>query len=134
MRVLNFPLQLPLTLQPHKVAAGAGNQMNPIDSNGGLRGRPTETDSATPRNGGVARAGGRPTDASSGSEVVGAPEVVSITRTATELQTLEVQLRDLPGIDRARVSDIQRAIGEGRYSIDTNRIIDNLLQIERDLR
>ena len=46
---------------------------------------------------------------------------------------LESQLRELPGIDQARVDSIRQAIDNGSYEIDTDRIVNNLLQSEREL-
>lgn len=109
--------------------------MNPVDSNSSLRSQRLDTDAGTRRSGSAERVE-RSTGAagSSPAPAPGTGESVSITQAAGELLALESQLRELPGIDAARVDQIRRAIDEGRYEIDTQRIVDSLLQSERDLR
>ena len=58
---------------------------------------------------------------------------MSFTQTASDLLQLETQLRELPGVDQARVDAIRQAIDNGSYEIDTGRIVDSLLQSEREL-
>jgi negative regulator of flagellin synthesis FlgM len=58
---------------------------------------------------------------------------VSLTQTAAELLQLETQLRELPGIDSARVESIRQSIDDGSYQIDTSSLVDSLLQSETEL-
>ncbi|MEM0954543.1 MAG: flagellar biosynthesis anti-sigma factor FlgM [Pseudomonadota bacterium] len=60
-------------------------------------------------------------------------DAVSFTQTVEELQSLEAQLRDIPGVDMDRVASIRQAIEDGSYSIDTERLVDSLIQTEQDL-
>lgn len=60
-------------------------------------------------------------------------DAVTITRAATELLQLEDQLAALPEADLERVEAIRSAISNGSYQIDAERIVNNLLQAERDL-
>jgi len=60
-------------------------------------------------------------------------ESVSLTRTAVELQQLEAQLREAPGIDVERVETIRQAIADGRYTVDAENLVDSLLKSEREL-
>lgn len=113
--------------------------MNPLDNSTGVRGpgldgldtgasarRGAEVSPASPASAGDSRRGG--------ANPVDSGESVSLTRTASNLLALETKLRELPGIDQARVEAVRRAIDEGRYVIDTRRIVDSLLQSERELR
>ncbi len=58
---------------------------------------------------------------------------VVITETARQLAMLEQQLAGLPAINDSRVAAVRRAIEEGRYQIDPQRVADKLLRVERDL-
>ncbi|MFK7828976.1 MAG: flagellar biosynthesis anti-sigma factor FlgM [Congregibacter sp.] len=62
-----------------------------------------------------------------------AAESVSFTQTAADLLQLETQLRELPGIDQARVDTIRQAINDGSYEVDAEKIVENLLKSEREL-
>ena len=62
-----------------------------------------------------------------------AGESVSLTRTAADLLALETQLLELPDFDQARVESIRQAIDNGSYQVDTDRIVNNLLQSDREL-
>ncbi|MDP5054702.1 MAG: flagellar biosynthesis anti-sigma factor FlgM [Congregibacter sp.] len=102
--------------------------MNPVDNNISIR--QTRNDAS--------KASGGAEQATPGGAAAGSPaaqssasgESVSITNTAAELLSLENQLRDLPGIDQARVDSIREAIGNGSYEVDPVRIVDSLLQSE----
>mgnify|MGYP006288298907 CR=1 FL=1 len=113
--------------------------MNSIDNGinsklAGLDGKPAsraDGDGASAR-----RAGATGTAAPSASppaQDASAGEAVSLTRTAIELQQLEAQLRDTPGVDVERVETIRRAIADGRYTIDAQGLVDSLLKSEREL-
>lgn len=107
--------------------------MNPVDNNVGIRTQRNELDQGTRRSQDVApgrNAAGATADAA---DVESRGEAVSFTQTAADLLSLESQLRDLPGIDQERVDSIRQAIDNGTFEIDTNRIVDSLLQSEREL-
>lgn len=59
-----------------------------------------------------------------------ASDSVSLTDTAARLRKLESSLADLPEVDNERVATIQRAIADGSYQVDANRIADKLLKFE----
>ena len=108
--------------------------MNPIDNSMNVRAPRPDTGAAARRGAGP----GPPADGDSRGGQVADPadssESVSLTRTASSLLALETKLRELPGVDQARVEAVRRAIDEGRYVIDTGRIVNSLLQSERELR
>jgi negative regulator of flagellin synthesis FlgM len=58
---------------------------------------------------------------------------VVITETARQLAALETALAGLPAINDSRVAAVRRAMEEGRYQIDPQRIADKLLRTEQDL-
>lgn len=108
--------------------------MNPVDNNINTRTQRSQPDQGSRRSGGVdgAPSAGR---AGAGAASSGAgSESVSFTRTAEDLLQLETRLRELPGVDQARVESIREAISNGSYQIDAQRIVDNLLKSERELR
>lgn len=61
------------------------------------------------------------------------PDDVMITETARELAALETRLAGLPAINDSRVAAVRRAIEEGRYQVDPQRVADKIVRMERDL-
>jgi negative regulator of flagellin synthesis FlgM len=110
--------------------------MKPIDGNIGAKTgiadkaaeRPSET--APLRDNEGARIRGEQAGAQ---EARPAGESVTLTRAAEGLRELETSLRDAPGVDQARVDELRQAIAEGRYAVDPQRIVDNLLRRESEL-
>ncbi|GAB5413252.1 MAG: hypothetical protein Cons2KO_08550 [Congregibacter sp.] len=113
--------------------------MNPVDQNiNNIRTQRTDIDQSSRRSSDSARTGGVGSagNAAGAGPAAGADastEAVTFTQTAADLLALETQLRELPGIDQARVDSIRQAIDNGSYEIDAQRIVDNLLQSEREL-
>ena len=62
-----------------------------------------------------------------------ASESVRITDQAKQLAALEQAIKAMPAVDEARVAEVRRAIDEGRYEVNAERIADKLLRTERDL-
>ncbi len=60
-------------------------------------------------------------------------DTVTFTNTVAEMLKLEESLANIPDVDSARVAAIQASIAEGSYEIDAEKIVDNLLKIEKDL-
>ncbi|MEO1079326.1 MAG: flagellar biosynthesis anti-sigma factor FlgM [Pseudomonadota bacterium] len=114
--------------------------MNPVDNNTSLRTQRGDLDQSSREQGtrrserGTSVQGAASAAAGAGdAESAGRGESVSFTQTASDLLSLETQLRELPGIDQARVDRIRSAIDNGSFEIDTDRIVDNLLRSEREL-
>lgn len=59
---------------------------------------------------------------------------VRITDQARQLAALEQAVQSTPVVNEARVATIQKAIEEGRYEVVPERIADNLLRMEQELR
>ena len=108
--------------------------MNSIDSSTNVREPRPDTGASARRGAGLGPASGSDNRGGKVADPADSGESVSLTRTASSLLALEAKLRELPGIDQARVESVRRAIDEGRYVIDTGRIVDSLLQSERELR
>lgn len=71
--------------------------------------------------------------AKSGSAVTPGADTVTFTSKVSEMQKLEERLGSLPDVDDARIQEIRASIAEGRYQIDTRKIVDTLLKLEKDL-
>ena len=61
-------------------------------------------------------------------------DTVTLTRTAEEMLKLEDNLAQIPDIDNNRVSAIKASIASGDYQIDTAKIVDSLINIEKSDR
>lgn len=60
-------------------------------------------------------------------------DTVTFTNTAAEMLKLEENLANLPDIDNSRVDAIKASIADGNYQVDPEKIVDSLLNIEKDL-
>jgi negative regulator of flagellin synthesis FlgM len=58
---------------------------------------------------------------------------VHITDSASQLASLEQQVRSLPAVDPARVAQFTTAIEQGTYTPQPQQIADQLLQLEQAL-
>jgi negative regulator of flagellin synthesis FlgM len=58
---------------------------------------------------------------------------VSITSTASMLANLQQSLQSKPAVDQSRVASISKALENGTYKIDSNKIASGLLQSEHSL-
>jgi len=75
-------------------------------------------------------------DASPGkgsSQAVASGDTVTLTSEAAGLLKLEESLSAIPEIDSARVAQLKSAIADGSYRLDPEKIVDRLLNIERDI-
>lgn len=104
--------------------------MNPVDNNANIRTQRPDLDQGTRRSSEASRASGAGASVQSSADT--GSESVTLTRAAADLLSLENQLRELPGVDQARVDSIRQAIDEGSYEIDAQRIVNNLLQSDRE--
>lgn len=58
---------------------------------------------------------------------------VTLSARSSQLKELETQLAAIPVVDRARVENIKQAIASGQYTINTDRIGDQLLDSVKDM-
>ncbi len=61
------------------------------------------------------------------------PDTVSLTDTATQLQSLQQTLSEVPEVDSDKVEAIRAAIADGSYSVDVNELAQNLIEFEQQL-
>ncbi len=55
---------------------------------------------------------------------------VNLTDTAAKLQSLEAQIANQPVVDTQRVESVKKAIANGSFKIDSNRIAEKMADIE----
>ena len=60
-------------------------------------------------------------------------DTVSLTGTAAKLRQLEAALSELPVADNERIDAVKRAVANGTYEIDPQRIAAKMLDFERSL-
>lgn len=60
-------------------------------------------------------------------------ENVQLSGLSTQIQALEANLAEVPGIDLAKVEAIKLAISEGRFTINAEAIADKLIASTREL-
>ena len=60
-------------------------------------------------------------------------DTVSLTNTATQLQSLQQTLSDVPEVDSGRVEALRAAIADGSYTVDANELAQNLIGFEQQL-
>lgn len=58
---------------------------------------------------------------------------VSLSGTSSQMQALETSINQSSGFDAAKVEAIKKAISEGSYSINPEKIADSLLASVREL-
>jgi len=94
----------------------------------GIDGRPVQVGGGAP----VARsrdttAEGRKT------ETAGSSPNIDVSDTARTLAVLEEKIAGLPVVSEARVEAVRRALDEGRYHVDAQRVADKMMRFEGDL-
>jgi negative regulator of flagellin synthesis FlgM len=60
----------------------------------------------------------------------GSADNVSLTETSARLQELQKVLEALPSEDGTRVQALRKALADGSYQVDPERVADRLLQFE----
>lgn len=59
---------------------------------------------------------------------------VSVTDTASRLQKIEEELSAMPEINHEKVAEIKKAIADGTFSLDPQRIADKLIGFETSFK
>jgi negative regulator of flagellin synthesis FlgM len=59
---------------------------------------------------------------------------VQLTGTAQQLAAIEQSLRALPAVDELRVAIVKQRVESGEYQIDSQRVADKLLHLEREFQ
>lgn len=60
----------------------------------------------------------------------GPAQGVSLTDTAAKLRQLEAQIANQPVVDTQRVESVKKAIADGSFKVDSNRIAEKMAEIE----
>jgi len=68
-----------------------------------------------------------------GKAAPGQADAVSISARASDLKTLENNIKSLPDVDASRVSELRDKINAGQYQVDSGRVADKILAFERNL-
>jgi len=93
----------------------------------GIDGRPVQVGGGAP----VSRA--RDTTDGRKTETTASTSNVDVSDTARTLAALEDKISTLPVVSETRVDAVRRAIDEGRYHVDAQRVADKMLRFEGDL-
>jgi len=59
---------------------------------------------------------------------------VSLTETATQLQSLQQTLADAPVVNNERVEALRAAVADGSYQVDAAELAQNMINFESQLR
>ena len=93
----------------------------------GIDGRPVQVGGGAP----VSRV--RDTTDGRKTETTGSPSNIDVSDTARTLAALEDKIGALPVVNESRVDAVRRAVDDGRYHVDPQRVADKMLRFEGDL-
>ena len=93
----------------------------------GIDGRPVQVGGGAP----VSRV--RDTTDGRMAETTGTTSNIDVSDTARTLAALESHIGTLPVVNESRVDAVRRAMDEGRYHVDPQRVADKMLRFEVDL-
>ena len=62
------------------------------------------------------------------------PNKVSLTDTATQIQSLQKAISDSSAIDQRRVDAIRETIADGSYKVDATELAQNIINFEQQLK
>ncbi|MCL9783911.1 flagellar biosynthesis anti-sigma factor FlgM [Vibrio sp. S4M6] len=61
-------------------------------------------------------------------------DAVSLSRQGKEIGAMQNQMAAKPAFDSAKVAAIKEAIANGSYTVDPEKLADNLMKFEKELR
>jgi negative regulator of flagellin synthesis FlgM len=93
----------------------------------GIDGRPVQVGGGAP----VSRV--RDTTDGRKTETTGTSSNIDVSDNARTLAALEDKISSTPVVSEARVDAVRRALDEGRYQVDAQRVADKMLRFEGDL-
>ena len=93
----------------------------------GIDGRPVQVGGGAP----VSRV--RDTTDGRKAETTASTSNIDVSDTARTLAALEAQIASLPVVSESRVDAVRRALDEGRYHVDPQRVADKMMRFEGDL-
>ena len=62
------------------------------------------------------------------------PNTVSLTDTATQIQSLQKAISDSSEVDQSRVDAARAAIADGSYKVDATELAQNIINFEQDIK
>lgn len=62
-----------------------------------------------------------------------ATDKISLTATATQLQSLQQEIAALPVVDEQKVAALRAAIEDGSYQVDSQKLARNMIDFEGNL-
>jgi negative regulator of flagellin synthesis FlgM len=66
-------------------------------------------------------------------ETTGTVSNIDVSDTARTLAALESHIGTLPVVNESRVDAVRRAVEDGRYHVDSQRVADKMMRFEVDL-
>jgi negative regulator of flagellin synthesis FlgM len=66
-------------------------------------------------------------------ETTGSSANIDVSDTARTLAALESHIGTLPVVNESRVDAVRRAVDDGRYHVDPQRVADKMMRFEVDL-
>jgi negative regulator of flagellin synthesis FlgM len=93
----------------------------------GIDGRPVQVGGGAP----VSRV--RDTTDGRKADTTGSNSNIDVSDTARTLAVLEEKIAGMPVVNEARVEAVRRALDEGRYHVDAQRVADKMMRFEGDL-
>ena len=94
----------------------------------GIDGRPVQVGGGAP----VARVRDATSEGKK-AESTGAASNIDVSDTARTLAALESHISSLPVVNESRVDAVRRAVDDGRYHVDPQRVADKMMRFEVDL-
>ncbi|MCB1666974.1 MAG: flagellar biosynthesis anti-sigma factor FlgM [Porticoccaceae bacterium] len=105
--------------------------MEPVDSNMNIKTPRTDVHQSSPQ---TERISGSAVNSSKAAEKPASDtDTVTLTDAAADILKLEEKLANIPDIDDSRVAEIKASIADGSYQVEAEKIVNSLLNIERDL-
>ena len=95
----------------------------------GIDGRPVQVGGSAP----TSRARDVASDSGKKAETTGSVSNIDVSDNARTLAALENHIGTLPVVNESRVDAVRRAMDEGRYHIDPQRVADKMMRFEVDL-
>ncbi len=94
----------------------------------GIDGRPVQVGGGAP----VSRVRNS-TDGQKSADTTNSASNIDVSDTARALAALEDHISGLPVVNESRVEAVRKALDEGRYHVDAQRVADKMLRFEGDL-
>ena len=95
----------------------------------GIDGRPVQVGGSAP----AARVRSSTSEGAKSETTAGAVSNIDVSDTARTLAALESHISSLPVVNESRVDAVRRAVDDGRYHVDPQRVADKMMRFEVDL-